>query len=202
MKRICLLLVLSQSLAFTAPVKIELPAETASFKFAPNSEIANGQCLTCHSVEYVSTQPPLPRAFWSSSVKKMQEKYGAPVPADQVETLVNYLTQNYGVSTNGPVTAAATNAVPTASSVVATDGPAVATKYWCLSCHSVSAKIVGPSYKDIADKYRNDPAAKTKIGEQIHQGGSGRWGPILMPPFPQVTPEETRLLTDWILGQK
>ena len=65
----------------SAPVKIELPPETISFKLAPGSEIANGQCLTCHSVEYVSTQPPMPRAFWAGSVKKMMDKYSAPVPA-------------------------------------------------------------------------------------------------------------------------
>src|SRR5512141_225840 len=43
---------------FAAPVKIDLPAETDAFKPAPGVELANGQCLSCHSVEYVVTQPP------------------------------------------------------------------------------------------------------------------------------------------------
>ena len=51
-----------------------LPAETGAFKQDTGAEIANGQCLVCHSVEYVSTQPPFPRAFWKSSVQKMQVK--------------------------------------------------------------------------------------------------------------------------------
>jgi cytochrome c551/c552 len=185
--------------AYASPVKIELPQETGSFKTAPGSEIANGQCLICHSVEYVTTQPALPRAFWASSVKKMQDKFGAPIPADQVDTLVNYLTQNYGVSTNG--TAGSTNSISVASSS-ATDGPSVAMKYGCLACHNVSIKIVGPAYKDIAEKYKADSAANEKISEQIHKGGSGKWGPVIMPPFPQVTPDETRILTAWILSQK
>lgn len=200
MKPITLLILLATVLpSLGSPVKIELPHETVAFKFAPGSEIANGQCLTCHSVEYVSTQPPLPRAFWASSVKKMQDKYGASVPTEQVEALVEYLVRNYGVTTNAAPTNV-TNAP--ASSTTVLDGQSIAMKYGCLSCHNVSMKIVGPSYKDIADKYRKDAAAKTKVAEQIRNGGSGKWGPIIMPPFPQVTPEEVRLVSDWILGQK
>ena len=63
-------------------------------------------------------------------------------------------------------------------------------------------KIVGPAYRDIAAKYKTDPKAFAKIDEQIHKGGSGKWGPIIMPPFPQVTAGETKVLADWILGLK
>ena len=201
MNRTCLTLFLTTTLAvFAAPVKIELPPETGAFKFAPGAELANGQCLSCHSIEYVSTQPVLPRAFWASSVKKMQEKYGAPVPPEQVDALVNYLTQNYGTNTAGTTPTTVTNATPTTAS--AGDAQSVALKYGCLTCHNVSLKIVGPSYKEIADKYRNDASAKTKVEEQIHKGGSGKWGPVIMPPFPQVTEAETKALTEWVLGQK
>src|ERR1043166_5702222 len=79
---------------------IQLPPETGAFKQDKGAEIANGQCLICHSVEYVIMQPPMPRPFWNASVQKMQQKYGAPIPDDQVEAVVDYLTKNYGVSTN------------------------------------------------------------------------------------------------------
>ena len=188
-----------------APVKIELPAETGVFKLGPGAEIANGQCLVCHSVEYVATQPLFPRAFWASSVKKMREKYGSAIPEDQVEPLLDYLTTQYGVvSTNHP----ATNASNAALTIKLIDrqkpsgGEAIATKYGCLGCHNVTVKIVGPPYKEIAAKYRNDADAKPKIAEQIQKGGSGKWGPIIMPPFPQVTEAETKVLVEWILGQK
>jgi sulfite dehydrogenase len=187
-----------------APLKIELPAETEAFKPAAGAEIANGQCLTCHSVEYVTTQPPMPRPFWAASVKKMQEKYGATIPPEQVDPLLDYLVQNYGVggSTNqsGPVTATATNA-PAILKTPAPSAQSVAFKYGCLSCHHAEMKIVGPPYKEIAARYRGDPEATAKVVQQIQKGGSGKWGPVLMPPFPQVTPEETKLLAAWILGQ-
>src|SRR5215472_15799879 len=79
-----------------AVLEIQLPPETTSFKQDIGAEIANAQCLVCHSVEYVSTQPPMPRAFWKSSIQKMQQKYSAPIPDDQVEALADYLTRNYG----------------------------------------------------------------------------------------------------------
>ena len=82
--------------AWAAPLKIELPPESVIFKKAPGAEIAAGQCLLCHSAEYITTQPPLARAAWKASVEKMQLKYGAPMPAEQVEALVDYLTKSYG----------------------------------------------------------------------------------------------------------
>jgi len=86
--------------------------------------------------------------------------------------------------------------------VTNSDGPQVAAKYGCLGCHNVSVKIVGPAYREIAAKYQSDSEAAAKIAQQIHQGGSGKWGPILMPPFPQVTTSETKALTEWILALK
>src|SRR4051794_30199276 len=79
-------------------VTITLPPETATYKTAPGVELAQANCLMCHSTEYVSSQPPMPRKFWEASVKKMKEKYGAPTPDAQVAALVDYLAATYGAS--------------------------------------------------------------------------------------------------------
>ena len=180
---------------------IKLPPETMAFKQDLGAEIANGQCLTCHSVEYVLIQPPMQRAFWKAEVVKMQQKYGAQIPDNQVEAVVDYLAKNYGVTTNGTQIASAQVSAATQQTHAA-DAQQVATKYGCLGCHNPAVKLVGPAYRDIAAKYKTDPAASAKIDEQIHKGGSGKWGPIIMPPFPQITPSETKILADWILGLK
>src|SRR5258706_16249811 len=80
---------------------IQLPHETEAFKQDTGAELANGQCLICHSVENVTMQPPLGRAFWKNSVQKMQQKYGAPITDAQVEPLVDYLTKNYSIAATG-----------------------------------------------------------------------------------------------------
>ncbi len=197
------LFVLSLACAPAAVLKIELPHETASFKPGFGSDLANGQCLTCHSVEYVMMQPPEPQPFWEAEVKKMQEKYGAQIPQEQVAAIVSYLTRNYGAQPHG--TAPVAVPAPAPQPVLNTeslDGQALATKYGCLGCHTVNAKLVGPAYKDVAAKYEHDPDKFLKIAEQIHQGGSGKWGSVLMPPFPAMNEPETRALADWILSQK
>lgn len=78
-------------------VSITLPPETGTYKLGPGVELATANCLMCHSTEYVTSQPPMPRKFWEASVKKMKDKFGAPTPDDQVSALVNYLTTTYGV---------------------------------------------------------------------------------------------------------
>ena len=177
-------------------LKVEFPHETASFKSGPGLELVNVQCLVCHSVDYVVMQPPLGRPVWAAEVKKMREKYGADIPEEQVESIVTYLASNYGTDTNNML-AQATNTVTGTMT-----GDAVAAKYGCLVCHNVNAKITGPAYKDVAAKYQKDPKAQGKIAEQIHNGGSGKWGSVLMPPFPMVTDAETKALAAWILSLK
>ncbi|HEX6137428.1 MAG TPA: cytochrome c [Casimicrobiaceae bacterium] len=86
--------------AFALPVaglSIELPRDTYSLKVAPGSELATAQCGTCHSFDYVGTQPPgKPLAFWKAEVEKMKKVYGAQIPDDQVEPIAQYLTRAYG----------------------------------------------------------------------------------------------------------
>ncbi|MBS0581098.1 MAG: cytochrome c [Proteobacteria bacterium] len=81
-------------------LKIELPQETASLLPGPGADLANGQCLTCHSADYITTQPrDKPLAFWKAEVEKMRKVYAAPVPDDQIQAIAEYLTRSYG-STN------------------------------------------------------------------------------------------------------
>lgn len=91
------LLLCSAHLLQAAPVSITLPPETGTYKMAAGSDLVQVNCLMCHSTEYVSSQPPMPRKFWEATVKKMKEKFGAPTPETQVAALVDYLTANYGV---------------------------------------------------------------------------------------------------------
>ncbi len=183
-------------------VKIELPPETASFKSAPGLELANAQCLTCHSVDYVLTQPPEPRAFWLVEVKKMGKLYGAQIPDNEVGPLADYLARNYGTETNGgPTLAPAANPQPVSATTAPVSVETLATRYGCLNCHKVNVKVVGPAFKAVAAKYRNDPAAVDKIVHQIHTGGSGKWGPVIMPPFSMVSDPEAKMLARWIMSQ-
>lgn len=67
----------------------------------------------------------------------------------------------------------------------------------CLGCHSVTSRLVGPSYKEVAAKYQGgDPAV---LGARIKSGGSGKWGQLEMPAQANLSDADTRLLAEWIL---
>jgi mono/diheme cytochrome c family protein len=83
--------------ALGGEVKITLPADTATLRPGKGLELAQANCFVCHSVDYIQTQPPMPRKFWEAEVKKMREKYGAPTPEEVIPTLVEYLAATYGV---------------------------------------------------------------------------------------------------------
>jgi cytochrome c len=89
--------------------------------------------------------------------------------------------------------------------VVATPAMAnlqLAQKNNCTACHSVDKKLVGPSYKDVAAKYAGDKGAEAKMIAKIKAGGSGAWGPVPMPPNPQISDTDVKALAKWVLGQK
>jgi mono/diheme cytochrome c family protein len=76
-------------------VSIDLPKDTTQFKPGAGAQVAQTYCVICHSAGYVYMQPPLTRAQWEGEVGKMRKVYGAPLPEDQVKTVVDYLmTQN------------------------------------------------------------------------------------------------------------
>lgn len=78
----------------------------------------------------------------------------------------------------------------------------LAQKKSCLACHATDKKLVGPSYKDVADKYAGQKDAAAKLAEKIQKGGVGVWGQIPMPANPQVSADEAKTLAAWVLSIK
>ena len=72
----------------------------------------------------------------------------------------------------------------------------------CAACHSVDKKIVGPSYQDVAAKYKGDAGAAAKLIKKVKDGGSGVWGPVPMPPNTTTSDADIKNLVDWILTLK
>ena len=78
----------------------------------------------------------------------------------------------------------------------------LAKKHACLACHAVDKKLVGPSYKDAAAKYRGDAGAEAKLVDKVKKGSQGTWGQVPMPPNAGVPDADVRALVKWILSQK
>jgi cytochrome c len=56
-------------------------------------------------------------------------------------------------------------------------------KAGCMACHSKDKKLVGPSFKDIATKYKGENVI-AKLSEKVRKGGAGVFGPVPMAPNP------------------
>lgn len=79
-------------------------------------------------------------------------------------------------------------------------GLALMRKTTCFSCHTTQKVSGGPPYSDVGRKYAQDADAPERLAAKILSGGAGVWGAHAMPPHPQHTLEQTRLMVDWILS--
>ncbi|MDY3529739.1 c-type cytochrome [Riemerella anatipestifer] len=70
----------------------------------------------------------------------------------------------------------------------------------CLGCHKVDAKLVGPSYQDIANKYTD--ADVDMLAKKIIEGGTGNWGEIPMTPHSGMSEENAKKMVKYILSLK
>jgi cytochrome c len=77
---------------------------------------------------------------------------------------------------------------------------ALATKSACMACHAVDKKLVGPAFKDVAAKHKGQAGALEAVAARIKSGGSGLYGPVPMPPQPNLKDDELKLLAGWILA--
>ena len=97
-------------------------------------------------------------------------------------------------------TITATNTTESKKDPVYIKGLALVGKSDCLTCHKIDDKLIGPSYKEIANKYAGAPNdAITALARTIILGGSGNWGNVPMTPHPGVSQEDAETMVRYIL---
>ncbi len=97
----------------------------------------------------------------------------------------------------------------TAAALALVAGPALANpeaamgKAGCTACHTKDKKLVGPSFKDIAAKYKGQADAVSVLSAKVRAGGKGVWGPIPMSPNPpdKISDADLKAAVEWILQQ-
>ncbi len=194
--------------SFAQALTLKLPQETAKLKPSklPGYQVAMQKCAICHSADYINQQPPgMNQAQWTAEVRKMEHAYAAPLSDAEVNQIGEYLAVTYGsakapVAVASPVAAAAPAATPPAAGA-AVDVQALLTANACLGCHAINQKIVGPSYHDVAMKYKGDAQAQSKLEASIRAGGAGKWGQVPMPAFAGLKLQELKALAAFVLKQ-
>ena len=79
-----------------AVLSITLPLVDIQLKEGPGKDKAASLCNICHSLDYITTQPPFTADKWGATVTKMINVFGAPVNAEDAKTITQYLGAQYG----------------------------------------------------------------------------------------------------------
>jgi len=87
--------------------------------------------------------------------------------------------------------------VPPTSSLA---GQALVQASDCLRCHGMDRRYVGPSFRQIADRYREQPDAANYLARKIREGSVGVWGRTVMPRHPQVNEAQSSDMARWLLS--
>lgn len=70
----------------------------------------------------------------------------------------------------------------------------------CFTCHAAKDKLIGPSFSEISNKYRDDSRQQDNLFRKIKAGGSGVWGNQIMPAHPDLDSEKVKEAVQWILS--
>ena len=179
---------------------IHLPPETATYKPSelPGYQLVQRNCMTCHAAQYASSQPPAsPRAYWEATVKKMKKPFGAQFDDADMPAMVDYLVKTYGAERGAAVAKPVAAAVPAASgkdvnTLLAANG--------CMACHALDQKVVGPGFAEVAARYKGKDNVAA-VAANIRSGGAGKWGPVPMPPFSQLSVADAATLAKYVLSR-
>lgn len=69
----------------------------------------------------------------------------------------------------------------------------------CLTCHKIDEKLVGPAYRDVANKYENTEANVKMLAKKVKEGGAGVWGEVQMPVNAVISAEDAEAAVKYIL---
>ena len=69
----------------------------------------------------------------------------------------------------------------------------------CMACHGINTKLLGPSFKDIAARYKAADGAVNLLSDKIKNGGQGIWGAIPMP-AQALSVQESAQIAQWLVN--
>lgn len=79
-------------------------------------------------------------------------------------------------------------------------GQILMNKYDCKSCHVINKKSIGPSYIDVARRYKGKEGAVEMLAQKIIKGGVGVWGDHAMSAHPNLSVADAKNIVEYILS--
>ncbi|HEX2826329.1 MAG TPA: c-type cytochrome [Burkholderiales bacterium] len=170
------------------PLAAQQDAPSKTLLPGPGAALTMAKCSLCHDITHV-TRSKLTRDEWDDNIKVMIAR-GMPIRPDEIAVVLEYLSTYYNRDKPPPAAAAA---------AAAEDTPPV--RHGCVACHALDNRVIGPSFREIAARYRGDAGAATRLAAKVKDGGAGAWGAVPMPAHPQLAAADIESLVAWVLQQ-
>lgn len=126
-------------------------------------------------------------------------------PANSGVPAASSSASDTSAASSGPSSVATASTPAAAPAGGAVDAQAAMKQSDCFSCHAVDKKLVGPAYSWVADRYKGDSNAVSKLAMSIKTGGAGKWNAytngVPMPPHPQLSDAQLKAMAEWVLSQ-
>jgi len=119
---------------------------------------------------------------------------GGTISAEQVSLTIDYLKEGYDKIeiAQGHVQADALAGFAAGRKLMESSD--------CKSCHFIDKKSIGPMYKDVAKKYKDDPKAVDYLVKKVISGGGGVWGEVAMAAHPQISEADATEIVKYVLS--
>jgi len=157
----------------------------------PGSTLTENKCKICHELQHIR-RAKLSRGEWADNLRNMKER-GTPMDDAEAAVILDYLTTYYSrdpAPPAGPDTLASKD-VDSVKKILDSNA--------CSGCHALDQRVVGPSFREVSLKYKDNPEAKNHLMSKIRQGGQGAWGQVPMPPNPGISDQDLSSLVGWVL---
>lgn len=132
-------------------------------------------------------------------------RLSSEMPAYALDQHGNLADQRRAMGAIEGLTTVAADAKGAKATAKTAGGLDLAKRSGCTACHAVDARLVGPSFREIAARYGRDGGSAAQAGVEarlaakVKSGGAGVWGEVAMPGQPQVTATDARTIVQWVL---
>ena len=80
------------------------------------------------------------------------------------------------------------------------NGLELVSKADCFTCHKIDEPLTGPPYRNVANKYANEPdTIVAHLARKVIEGGSGVWGQVPMTPHPAISEADAKAMVKYVL---
>jgi cytochrome c len=114
------------------------------------------------------------------------------IPAEQVSVNMNYSSEGFTYPLVGQPTAEQRG--------IGIKGGMIINSNDCYHCHSINLSSIGPTFTEIAERYKDDETAPEKLARKVITGGGGKWGTVSMSAHPELPMDDAKKMIDFILN--